>query len=77
MILNVMGVIQVVACIVLIFTILLQKGPTQGLSGAISGGADTFYGRNKSTGIDAILAKITTFFCVIFVVLSLVLCMVG
>ena len=72
-----MGVIQAVACTVLIFTILLQKSPTQGLSGAISGGADTFYGRNKSTGIDAILAKITTLFCVVSVVLSLILCMMG
>ena len=77
MILNVLGVIQVIACVILILTILLQKGATQGLSGAISGGADTFYGRNKSSGIDAILAKITTFFCVIFVILSLILCVLS
>jgi preprotein translocase subunit SecG len=76
MILNVLGVIQVVSCLILILTILLQKGATQGL-GAISGGADTFYGKNKNTGIDAILAKITTFFCVIFVILSLILCVLS
>ena len=77
MILNVLGVIQVIACVILILTILLQKGATQGLSGAISGGAVTFYGRNNSSGIDAILAKITTFFCVIFVILSLILCVLS
>ena len=77
MVVTILSIVQVIACLFLIVTILLQKGPTQGLSGAISGGADTFYGRNKSTGIDAILAKITTFFCVVFVVLSLILCMMG
>ncbi|MDO5548642.1 MAG: preprotein translocase subunit SecG [Eubacteriales bacterium] len=77
MVLNVLGVIQVVSCLILILTILLQKGASQGLSGAISGGADTFYGKNKNTGIDAILAKITTFFCVIFVILSLILCVLS
>lgn len=77
MVLNVLGVIQVVACVILILTILLQKGATQGLSGALSGSTDTFYGKNKNTGIDAILAKITTFFCVVFVILSLVLCVLS
>ena len=75
--LTVMGVIQVIACLVLICTVLLQKGPSNGLSGAISGNADTFYGKNRSSGIDAILAKATTAFGVIFVILSLVLCMLG
>ncbi len=74
---TVLSVIQVIACLFLIVTVLLQKAPSRGLSGAISGGADTFYGRNKSTGVDAILAKVTTVFGVVFVILSLILCMLS
>ncbi len=74
---TVLSVIQVIACIFLIVTVLLQKAPSRGLSGAVTGGVDTFYGRNKSTGIDAILAKVTTAFGVIFIVLSLILCMLS
>ena len=77
MILNVMGVIQVVACIVLIFTILLQKAPSQGLSGAVSGQQETFFGSNKATGIEAILANLTKIFGVIFIVDSLILVLLG
>lgn len=76
MVLTVLGVVQVIACIVLIATVLLQKGASQGL-GAVNGGADTFYGQHKSSGLDAILAKITTFFSVVFVIVSLVLSMLG
>ncbi len=76
MVLTVLGVIQVIACLVLICTVLLQKGATQGL-GAISGSSDTFYGKHKGSGIDAILAKFTSFFGVIFVLVSLILAMLG
>ncbi len=77
MVVTVLSVLQVIACLFLIVTVLLQKAPTRGLSGAITGGADTFYGRNKNTGIDAILAKVTTLFGVLFIILSLILCMLG
>lgn len=77
MVLTVLGVVQVIACLILICTVLLQKGATQGL-GALSGSAaETFYGKHKNSGMDAILAKITSFFGVVFVIVSLILSMLG
>ena len=69
----VLSVIEVLACLFLIVTILLQSGASQGLSGAISGGAETFFGSNKARGMQAVLAKLTTVVGIIFVVLAVAL----
>lgn len=68
----VLSVIQVIASLFLIVTILLQKGKTQGL-GAISGGADTFFSASKARGLDAILGKVTTVIAILFAIVSIVL----
>ncbi|MDO4287056.1 MAG: preprotein translocase subunit SecG [Eubacteriales bacterium] len=70
---TILSVIQVIACLFLIVTILLQKAPSQGLSGAVSGSQETFFGSNKATGIEALLANLTKIFGVIFVIDSLLL----
>lgn len=77
MIVTILSVIQVIACLFLIVTILLQKAPNQGLSGAISGGQETFFGQNKATGIEAILANLTKIFAIVFVLDSLFLVLLG
>ena len=43
-----------------------------GLSGAISGGADTFFGKAKGKTIEQKLAKITKYVAIVFFVLALV-----
>lgn len=60
-----LSVVQVIASLFLVITILLQKGRTQSL-GAIGGGADTFFSANKARGLDAILGKVTTVIAIIF-----------
>lgn len=77
MVVTILSVIQVIACLFLIVTILLQKAPNQGLSGAISGGQETFFGQNKATGIEALLANLTKIFAIIFVLDSLFLVLLG
>ena len=67
-----LSIVEVVASLFLIVTILLQPGKAQGL-GAIDGGADTFFGANKARGIDAILAKLTTVIAVLWVVIAVAL----
>ncbi len=67
MVVTVLSVIQVIACLFLIVTILLQKAPSRGMSGALSGQQETFFGSNKATGIEAILANLTKIFGVVFV----------
>ena len=60
----------------LVAVILLQEGKTAGLSGAISGGADTFLAKNKDKSLDAKLARWTKWVAIAFVVLTLVLSLV-
>ena len=66
-------IILLIASIVLIASILLQSGNSDGLSGSISGGAEQLFGKRKSRGYDAILSRITTICAIIYVVLSLVI----
>lgn len=66
-------VIYVLFCVFLIAVVLLQSGKSAGLSGAISGGADTFLSKNKAKTWDARLAKITKWVAVAFMLLTLVL----
>ena len=48
-------IIHVVISLVLVVVVLMQHGKQQGLSGAIAGGAETFFGKNKGRTIDAML----------------------
>lgn len=72
----VLTVIQVILAIFLIAVVLLQEGKTSGLSGAISGGADTFLSKNKAKSWDAKLARWTKWVAIAFVVLTLVISLV-
>ena len=67
----VLGVILIILAIILIVSVLLQESRSAGLSGAISGGADTFFGKSKGKTIEQKLAKITKFVAVAFFVLAL------
>ncbi len=71
----VLTVIYVIFCLFLIAVVLLQSGKSAGLSGAISGGMDTFLSKNKAKTWDARLAKMTKWVAVAFMVLTLVLCL--
>ncbi len=66
-------IIHVIISVALIAVVLMQHGKQQGLSGAIAGGAETFFGKNKGRTIDAMLKKVTSVIAVLFVVSSIVL----
>lgn len=68
-------VIYVVFCLFLVAVVLLQSGKSAGLSGAISGAADTFLSKNKAKTWDARLAKMTKWVAVAFMILTLILSM--
>ncbi|MDP5275842.1 preprotein translocase subunit SecG [Chengkuizengella axinellae] len=55
----------------LIAVVLLQKGKSAGLSGAISGGAEQLFGKQKARGIDLLLQRLTLVLAVGFIVLAL------
>ena len=72
----VLTIIQVLCGLAVIAVVMLQSGKSAGLSGAIAGGADTFPSKNKAKSVDAKLAKMTKWVAILWVVLTLVLCIV-
>ncbi len=67
-------VIQVLCGLALVAVVMLQSGKSAGLSGAIAGGADTFLSKNKAKSMDAKLAKATKWVAIVWVLLTLTLC---
>ncbi len=67
----VFGALLILASIIIIAVVLLQEGRSQNLSGAITGGVDTFLGKTKGRTIEAKLEKITKWLIVAFFVLVL------
>ena len=55
----------------------MQQGKQQGLSGAIAGGAETFFGKNKGRTMDGMLKKATAVIAALFVISSLALAIVS
>ena len=68
-----LGIVQLVLAVVLVVVVLLQQSRRTGLSGTISGAADTFLSKNKSKGLDALLVNLTIVVAVLFVIVTLVL----
>lgn len=66
-------VIQVIASLILIGSILLQSGKSAGLSGSIAGGAEQLWGKQKGRGYEELLSKITTIGAIAFIITSLIL----
>ena len=71
--LTVVRILHLILSLILIAVVLLQSGKAQGLSGAIAGGSETFFGKNKGRTIDAILSKWTSVVAIAFLVTSIVL----
>ncbi|MBR8665250.1 preprotein translocase subunit SecG [Bacillus paralicheniformis] len=66
-------VLLVIVSIVLIVVVLLQSGKSAGLSGAISGGAEQLFGKQKARGLDLILHRMTVVLAVLFFFLTIAL----
>lgn len=60
-----------IVAIGLIVVVLLQSGKSAGLSGAISGGAEQLFGKQKARGLDLVLQRVTIVLSVLFFVLTL------
>ncbi|MGG4145649.1 preprotein translocase subunit SecG [Paenibacillus algorifonticola] len=65
-------ILLVIFSVGLIAVVLLQKGKSAGLSGAISGGAEHLFGKQKARGLDLFLQRLTIALAVGFFVLSLI-----
>ncbi len=70
-------IVHLVISLILIVIVLLQQGKQAGLSGAVAGGAETFFGKNKGRTVDAMLKKVTAVVAILFIVSSLALAYVA
>ncbi|AMM95041.1 preprotein translocase subunit SecG [Peribacillus simplex] len=61
----------VIVSIALIVTVLLQSGKSAGLSGAIAGGAEQLFGKQKARGLDLVLHRATVVLAILFFALTL------
>ncbi len=59
--------------IVIILSVLMSSSKSSGMSGLVSGGAETFFGKNKGQDLDSQLAKVIKIAGIVFVVLSILL----
>ena len=68
----ILGIILLLLSVAIIVLVLLQEGKSAGLSGAIAGCAETFFGKNKSRTMESKLVLITKIIAISFFVLALV-----
>lgn len=69
----VMVTLIILSSIALVALIVMQSGKSEGLTGAISGGAEQLFGKKKARGLDAVLQKATIVASVVFFVATFAL----
>lgn len=72
-----LDIVLLLVSLILIVVILMQPGKSAGLSGAITGGAETFFGRNKAKSYEGKLMLITKVGAGALFTLSLALVILG
>ncbi len=68
----ILTIVYIIICIALIVLVLMQEGKTAGL-GAVSGAAETYWGKNKGRSMEGKLVKITTGLAIGFILLAIIL----
>ena len=68
----VLGGVLIVLALIIIAVVLLQEGRRKGISGVISGGADTFLSKGKAKAVDAVLARWTKYIAALFMVVVVI-----
>lgn len=67
----VFGAVLIVGSIIITIVILMQEGRSQNLSGAISGGTDSFIGKSKGRTIEGKLERVTKWLIALFFIIVL------
>ena len=68
----VIQILFILICIALTVLVLMQEGKSAGL-GAISGAAETYWGKNKGRSMEGKLVKITKYLAIGFMLFSIIL----
>lgn len=69
---TILTVIFVLVCLALVVLVLMQEGKAAGL-GAISGAAETYWGKNKGRSMEGRMVKFTKVLAVSFFLLAVIL----
>ncbi len=69
---GILTVLFIFDCIALVVVVLMQEGKAAGL-GAISGAAETYWGKNKGRSMEGMLVKLTKILAVAFILFAVVL----
>lgn len=64
-------VLEVITSLALVIVVLLQSGKEAGLSGAISGNADSYLSKGKRGSLDKRLAAATKWVALVWILLTL------
>ena len=72
----VLTILEAIASIALIIIVLLQSGKEAGLSGAITGGSDTYLSKGKGKNMAQVLASATKWVALAWVILTLSLSLI-
>lgn len=67
----ILGALILITSILIVVLVLMQEGRQQGLSGAIAGGAETFFGKSKGRTMEQKLVKYTKILAIVFFILTL------
>ena len=66
-------ILYIIVCVALTVVVILQEGKQAGLTGAISGAAESYWGKNKGRSMEGGLVMATRVLAVLFVLISLLL----
>lgn len=68
----ILKILFIIVCIAIVVLVLMQEGKSAGL-GAISGAAESYWGKNKGRSMEGMLSKITKYLAIGFLLLAVVL----
>jgi len=71
----ILDVLMVLSALVMIVTVLMQESDSDGM-GALTGGSETFFGKNKNNTLEGKLAMATKVSAIVFVALAIVMLIV-
>ena len=72
----ILNILMVLTALVLIVTVLMQDTESDGM-GALTGGSETFFGKNKNNTLEGKLNLATKVSAIVFVVLAVLMLIIG
>lgn len=68
----ILTILFILICVALVALVLMQEGKAAGL-GALSGAAESYWGKNKGRSKEGMLGQITKYLAIVFVLLAILL----